>query len=435
MSSLAQRLLVRERGQPRNPVLAALDIGSSKITCLIGRRADAEDDVPVVAGVGVQASRGVKAGAAADLDALERSIRLAVEQAERAAGMAITDVVVGVSGPDLRSDVVRARLALGGKEVSAQHVAGVRAAALESFNSNGRDVLHASLLGYSVDGTSGIRDPLGMFADALTASFLIVSAPTAGLRNILQCISRAHLTVGSVVAAPYAAGLSVLVEDEAEQGAMVIDFGAGVTSAAAFMEGRLMHVETLPMGGARATSDLAQGLGTTSSAAERMKVLHGAVGLTEIDALEQVEGPRLGPDGRLEAATCARAELAQILRPRFEEILELMDMRLSKASSGSRPLPRRIVMTGGSSLIPSLRELAEDVFRAPVRLARPTLIRGLGDNYSSPAFASAAGLLRWGLVGLADAARSEGDKAGVRGGAEPGAGLFRRVGVWLKENF
>jgi cell division protein FtsA len=192
-----------------------------------------------------------------------------------------------------------------------------------------------------------------------------------------------------------------------------------------------VHVETLAMGGARATSDLAQGLATTYSAAERMKVLHGAVGLTEIDALEQVDSPRLGADGRLEAAQCARADLAQILRPRFEEILELMDMRLSKASSGARPLPRRIVMTGGSSLTPSLRELAEDVFRAPVRLARPTLIRGLGETYSSPAFASAAGLLRWELLGAPDAARTQGDKAGV----DAGAGLFRRVASWLQENF
>ena len=131
-----------------------------------------------------------------------------------------------------------------------------------------------------------------MFADTLTASFLVVSAPTAGLRNIVQCVSRAHLNPTAILAAPFAAGLAVLVEDEAEQGAMVIDFGAGMTSAAAFMDGGLIHVETLPMGGSRASSDLAQGLGTTFAAAERMKTLHGAVGLSEVAALEMVDAPK-----------------------------------------------------------------------------------------------------------------------------------------------
>ncbi len=429
MSSHAQRSLVRDRANGRNAVTAALDIGSSKITCMIARRAEATGDEPRMAGAGMQATKGVKAGAVVDLDALERSIRLAVEQAERAADQRITDVVVGISGPDLRSDVVRAKLPLNGREVTAQHVRDVRATALQSFQSGGREILHHAPLGYTVDNAAGVKDPRGMFADALTASFLVVSAPTSGLRNILQCVSRAHLTATAVVASPYAAGLAVLVEDEAEQGAMVIDFGAGVTSAAAFMDGGLIHVETLPIGGAKATSDLAQGLGTTFAAAERMKTLHGAVGLTEVAALEMVDAPKLGPDGRLESAQCARAELARILRPRIEEIFEIIDERLSKASAAGRPLPRRIVLTGGSSQLPCLRELAEEVFRAPVRLAKPANVKGLGETFSSPSFAAAAGLLRWDLTGVPDARGAE------RAGGQAGDGVFRRVTSWLQENF
>ena len=432
MSGLAQRSAVRDRNSGRaGGVMAALDIGSSKITCMISRRADATDGEPRVAGVGVHGTKGVKAGAVVDLDALERSIRLAVEQAERAAETRITEVVLGVSGPDLRSDVVRAKVALGGREILPQHVKDARIAALQGFQGQGREILHSAPLGFTVDGTGGIRDPRGMFAETLTASFLVVSAPTAGLRNIVQCVSRAHLAPSAILAAPFAAGLAVLVEDEAEQGAMVIDFGAGMTSAAAFMDGGLIHVETLPMGGSRASSDLAQGLGTTFAAAERMKTLHGAVGLSEVGALELVDAPRLGPDGRLEAHQCSRAEIAQVLRPRIEEIFELMDMRLSKASAAGRPLPRRIVLTGGSSQLPCLQELAEDVFRAPVRLARPANVKGLGETYSSPAFASAAGLLRWELMGGPDPSRGGLD----RGAVDPGAGLFKRVTGWLQENF
>jgi cell division protein FtsA len=431
MSSLTQRSHVRDRTHGRGAVMAALDIGSSKITCMIARRGDSTNGEPRVAGAGCQATKGVRAGAVVDLDALERSIRLAVEQAERAADLRITEVVLGVSGPDLRSDIVRAKLPLGGREVTPNHVRDVRAAALEGFQPQGREALHSAPLGFTVDGTAGIKDPRGMFADSLTASFLVVSAPTAGLRNIVQCVSRSHLDVSAILASPYAAGLACLVEDEAEQGAMVIDFGAGVTSAAAFWEGGLLHVETMPMGGSKATSDLAQGLGTTFAAAERMKIQHGAVGLAEVDALDMIEAPRLGPDGRLEAHQCSRADIAQILRPRIEEILELMDGRLSKASASGRPLPRRIVLTGGSSQLACLKELAEDVFRAPVRLAKPANVKGLGETYSSPAFAAAAGLLRWDLMGGPDPSRISGDRTA----ADQGGSLVRQVFGWVQKNF
>lgn len=431
MSSLAQRSYIRDRQQGRSPLLAALDIGSSKVTCMISRRAAAIDGKPLVAGAGCQSTRGVRSGAVVDMEALERSIRLAVEQAERAAELRVENVVVGISGPDLRSDTVKAKLPLNGREITAQHVRDVKQAALDSFNKSGREVLHSATLGYAVDSAHGVRDPRGMFANVLSVSMLIVSAPGPGLRNILQCVSRAHLTPTSVVAAPFASGLACLVEDEAEQGAMVVDFGGGVVSAAAFADGQLIHVETLQMGGAKATSDLAQGLGTTFAAAERLKIVSGAVGLSEVDALELVDAPRLGPDGRLEAWRCTRAELSHVLRPRIEEILELMDSRLSAASSAGRPLPRRIVLTGGSSLLPSIRELAEDVFRGPVRLALPANISGLGETYSSPSFSAAAGLLRWELIGAPDPLKPHAPRDAV----DSSAGILKRMTSWLQENF
>lgn len=430
MSSLALRSTAKDRSGGRTQTIAALDIGSSKVCCMIARHGEATGGDPHIAGVGVQTTRGVRAGAVTDLDALERTIRLAVEQAEREADTRIGDVVLGVSGPDLRADVVRSKLAVGGREVTPQQIKEVRAAALASFQAGGREILHSSPLGFTIDNTPGIKDPRGMFAEAMTASFLVVSAPSAGLRNIIQCVSRAHLGVNAVVAAPYAAGLSVLVEDEAEQGATVIDFGAGVTSAASFSDGGLIHLEALPMGGSRATSDLAQGLATTFAAAERMKLNHGAVDLSEVDALEMIEAPRLGPDGRLEFGQRARADLTQILRPRVEEIFELLDERLSRASAAGRPLPRRIVLTGGASLLTSIKELAEDVFRAPVRLAIPSNVRGLGETYSTPPFAAVTGLLRWRAQGGSDGSGLAGDSGKLAAGSVVG-----RIGTWMKQNF
>ncbi len=429
MSSLALRSSAKDRASGRVQTIAALDIGSSKVCCMIARYGDGTGGEPCITGVGVQTTRGVRAGAVTDLEALERTIRLAVEQAEREAETRISDVVLGVSGPDLRSDVVKSKLAMGGREITAQQVRDIRAAALQSFQAGGREILHSAALGFTVDSTQGVKDPRGMFAETLTASFLVISAPTAGLRNIVQCVSRAHLSVSAVVAAPYAAGLSVLVEDEAEQGATVIDFGAGVTSAAAFCDGGLIHLEALPMGGSRATSDLAQGLATTFAAAERMKMNHGAVDLSEVDALEMIEAPRLGPDGRLEFGQRARADLTQILRPRVEEIFELMDERLSRASAAGRPLPRRIVLTGGASLLTSIKELAEDVFRAPVRLAIPANVRGLGETYSTPPFAAVTGLLRWRALGGPDGSGKLDDTKMGRSGPIGG------IREWLKENF
>jgi cell division protein FtsA len=162
-----------------------------------------------------------------------------------------------------------------------------------------------------------------------------------------------------------------------------------------------------------------------------MKIHHGAVGLAESGALDMIEAPRLGPDGRLEAHQCSRADVAQILRPRIEEILELMDGRLSKASASGRPLPRRIVLTGGSSQLGCLKELAEDVFRAPVRLAKPANVKGLGETYGSPAFAAAAGLLRWDLMGGPDPLRTSTDRAA----SDHGGSLARQVLGWVQKNF
>lgn len=432
MSSLSSRVVMRDRSAGKSPYIAALDLGSSKIACLIAKRADAADGTVRVSGAGHQSSKGIKGGAVVDMDALERSIRLAVETAERAADVRISDVVIGVSGPQLSSDFVKADLHIGGREITATHVKEAVNAAIDSFGRPDRQIMHVTPLGFALDGAPGVKDPHGMFANKLTANVLVISGPSAPLKNIAQCVARAHLNPVAIIATPFAAGLSVLVDDEMEQGATVIDLGGGVTSAASFYEGSLIHLDSIPVGGGRASSDLAQGLGTTFAAAERLKTLHGAVTTTEVAAFDQVDAPRLGEDGRLEAAQTSKAELARILRPRFEEIFEIMEMRLSRASAKWRPLPRRIVITGGASQIPGIRDVAEDVFKSPVRLARPHLIKGLGETYETPAFSAAAGLLKWEASGGRGAVS---DVYGRMQDAVKNSGFLKRAALWLKENF
>jgi len=431
MSSLASRMKMREKLAGKPPFLAALDIGSSKVACLISKTSEGSKSVHVV-GAGHQLSRGVKNGAISDMDSLERAIRVAVEQAERAADARISDVVLGISGPNLKSNYLDGGVNVGNREITQMHVRDAINSALATFDAPDRQILHATPLGFALDGAGGVKDPRGMIATRLTVTMLVVSGPAAPLKNIAQCVSRAHLNPVSIVASPYAAGLSVLVEDEIEQGATVIDMGGGVTSAACFYEGNLIYLDSIPVGGSRASSDLAQGLGTTFAAAERLKTLHGAVALTQVQAFDVVDAPRLGEDGRLEAGTTSKAELTNMLRPRFEEVLELLEKRLSKASAQYRPLPRRIVLTGGASQMPGIRDVAEEVFRAPVRLARPARVTGLGETYQVPTFSAVSGLLKWEMTGGAGAVAPMLSKSR---GVSNGSSIIERATNWLRENF
>ena len=431
MSSLSSRALFSERLSGRSPYVASLDIGSSKVACLIARRSDCIDGYVQVSGAGHQVSKGVKNGQVVDMAALERSIRVAVEQAERSAGAEVSEIVIGVSGPKLKNQIISAEIDIGRREITDSHLQEVQAAALESFTQTNQEIAHASVLSYSVDDSDGIKNPEGMFARSLGVRMLLVHGPDAVLRNLAQCISRAHLTPTAMVDAAYASGLSVLVDDEFERGATVIDIGGRITSLASFYDGRLVSLDRLNAGGNHASADLSQGLGTTFAAAERIKTLYGAVSLTEIAAFELVDAPRLGADGRLEAAEASRSEIAQILRPRFEEILEIMAERLAKACQADRPLSRRIILTGGASQLPGMREVAESIFNSPVRMARPSArITGLGEAYETPAFAAAAGLLRWEIMGRPGFQPS----SICAQESEVAKGFFERATLWLRQN-
>ena len=304
-------------------------------------------------------------------------------------------------------------------------------AAQSSFSELDREALHAIPLDFSVDGLSGVKAPEGMIAKNLTANMLMVSAHSPAITNIAQCVMRAHLDIAGIVAAPFASGLGVLVEDEMEQGATVIDMGGGLTTMASFYDNAMIFLDAMPAGGLLASADLAHALGTTQAAAERLKTLHGAVGLSDISAFEKVDAPRLGEDGRLEAGQVSRSDLSTILRPRMEEILEIMEMRLSKASRDGRPLPRRIVLTGGACQLPGMRDVAEAVFRAPVRLARPYKVAGLGEMHNTSAFATIAGLLKWSAAGGYGA----GGEGAFGSEDEAEASLLRRATSWIRENF
>jgi cell division protein FtsA len=420
---------------PKRPaVVAALDIGSSKIVCLIARlkprpegqgRRGRTHTIEVV-GFGHGRARGMKGGAVADMNRAEEAIRRVVDMAERSAGAEIASVVVSVAGGRLASESFAASHRLPYPAVAEGDIGRVLdAASLHSIR-DGRAVLHSLPIGYRLDGASGIRDPRGMLGKVLAVDLHVVTADRPALTNLMLLVERCHLSVEGLIAAPYAAGLAVLAPDEAELGATVIDCGAGTTTVAAFTGGHCVHVDGVALGGRHITMDLARGLSARVSEAERLKTLHGSLIAGASDELDMVTVPVVGDD-RGSANAVSRAEIVRMVRPRVEEILELLAGRL-KAAGMLRAASRRVVLTGGASELAGLPELAAKMFGASVRIGRPLGITGLNEAAHGSAFAAAAGL----LVYPQFAGREHFEPR--RRHAE-NSGYLTRVGRWLKEAF
>lgn len=418
-------------------LVAALDIGCSKIGCLIARVEGEGEGALRLVGGGHQSSRGFEAGSITDMDALERAIRLAVEDAERQAGEAISDVIVGMSAPQLNARLVRGEIETGGREVTARDVRRVLAEAMARFATvpeagAEQDVLSSTPIAFAIEGADGVRDPVGMYTSRLGVLLNVVHAPSAVVRNLRQCIARAHLNVAAILPSATASALGTLIEDERENGAICLDLGAGLTAISVFINGVPAWFSRLAVGGSHITRDIAQGFGTTLAAAERVKTVHGQASCDVKAAEEWVDCPRLGDDGRLKAARLSRAQLAGIILPRIEETLELAAQRLEACPL--RPvLPRRIVLTGGASQLAGIREVAQRVLARPVRLARPVQAAKLGETFATPAFSTAAGLLSYAMAGLPDAGR--GGAASGSNGAQNGKGLVSRAYGWFRDNF
>jgi cell division protein FtsA len=290
----------------RAHVVSVLDIGLTKVVCIIARLTPRRESAVLpgrthnveVIGLGHQRSHGIKSGVIADLDAVENVVRLAVDAAERMAGLTVESLIVNVSAGRIGSDVYTASIDLGGQEVEAGDLRKVLIAAGQQSQGNDRAVLHSLPTGFSLDGERGIRDPLGMYGDVLGVDMHVVTAERAALRNLELCINRAHLTVEGVVATPYASGLAALVDDEVELGCAAIDMGGGMTTISVFAEGKLIHTDAIGIGGHHVTTDLARGLSTRIEDAERLKVVHGSAVANGADDREVVSVPPIGEDDR-----------------------------------------------------------------------------------------------------------------------------------------
>ncbi len=415
---------VRRRGG----LLAALDVGTTKVACFIAR-VDDDGGAPRLLGIGHHRSRGVRGGRVANPHEAESAIRTAVESAETMAGEHIDGVVVAVSGGTPESQRIDVELNVAGHEIRDADVRRILSWGRQQPSDPDRDLLHCIPVGYTIDETDGIIDPRGMYGERLGARIHLVSAAAAPLRNLTTVIERCHLDIDGRVAAPYAAGLASLVEDERDLGATVIDMGGGTTSVGVFQGGHVIHVGVVPIGGGHVTNDVAQGLSTPLATAERLKIMYGGTLASPADSRELLRVPQVGEDEDQPSLEIPRSVLVQIIRPRIEETLELVRAHL-EAAGVDRIAGRRAVLTGGASQMPGVREMAEQILDKQVRPGRPIRLRGLAESVAGPAFATCAGLLSHAIQEHVE--RPIADEAPRATGV---FGPVGRVGRWLKENF
>lgn len=418
---------VLHAGAVRSGVVAALDVGTSKVVCFVAR-VDNEGAVRVI-GIGHQVSRGMRNGSVVDLDATERAIRAAVEAAERMAGETVQRVFVSVSCGHPLSHTVGVEVPVEAQEIGDHEIRRVLDQGLARAEPGERAIIHAVPTSFSVDGTAGVGDPRGMAGRRLGLNMHIVTADAGPLRNVQIAVERALLGIDGMVISPYASGLATLVDDEMSLGVTLVDLGGGTTSIAVFQEGVLTFADVVPVGGQHVTNDIARGLATPTVQAERMKTLYGNALPSPLDERDLIDVPQVGESAAPEPNHVPRSALIGIIRPRIEETFEMVRERLHGAGV-ARKAGRRLVLTGGASQLPGIGELAGRILDKQARMGRPIGITGLAESTCGPAFAACVGLLIYAARGYSEALQPQASE-------EPSAavGGLTRIGRWLRQNF
>jgi cell division protein FtsA len=422
----------------KSTTLSVLDIGTSKIVCLVAQLQPIETletlrgrtHLARVLGIGHQRSLGIKGGVVIDLEAAEGAIRQAIHAAERMAKVEIQSVIVNLTGGRLASEHFEAHVGVRGP-VSPADVHRVLETASSHGLRPGRTVLHALPTGFSLDAQAHIVDPSGMIGEKLGVDLHVVTAEAAAARNLMLAVERCHVGIEAVIATPYAAGLSALVDDEAEMGCVVVDLGGGTTTVGVFANGHVVHVDAIAVGGHHITMDIARGLTTRVAVAERLKTLHGSCILSSSDDRDTITVPQVDDDERDVANHIPKSHLVRIIKPRVEEVLELVRDRLKSAGFAAQA-GRRVVLTGGGSQLVGLPELARRILHGQIRVGRPLGIKGMPEAARGPAFSAAVGLLVYPQVAHAEHFEPS---AGAWFAGTGTDGYLSRVGRWIRESF
>ena len=403
-------------------LVVGLDVGTSKV-CAIVAEVPAGGEIEIV-GIGYHPSRGMKKGVVINIESTVQSIRRAVEEAELMAGCQIHAVYTGIAGSHIRSLNSHGIVAIKDKEVTGSDVDRVIDAARAVAIPADQRILHILPQEFIIDNQEGIREPVGMSGVRLEAKVHIVTGAVSAAQNIIKCVRRCGLEVDDVILEQLASSEAVLIEDEKDLGVCLVDMGGGTTDIAVFSEGAIRHTAVIPIAGDQVTNDIAVALRTPTAHAEEIKIKY-ACALAQLAAADEtIEVPSVGdrPSRRL-----ARQTLAEVVEPRYEELLTLIQAELRR-SGFEDIVAAGMVLTGGSSKMEGLVELAEEILHMPVRIGHPHSMSGLADVVRNPVYATGVGLLQFGRRNVAE-----------RGADALSAGGFRavweRMKSWFQGNF
>ena len=413
-------------------IIAGLDIGSAKTTVVIAEAVGDRKSSPSlrILGVGQARTTGLRKGVVSDIEETTRSIKKAVEDAERMAGTKIDAIYAGIAGEHVRAMISKGIVAVNGEEISKADVDRANDVARAQQVPQDRELLHAIPQEYSVDKNQGIRDPIGMIGTRLETEMYLVTIGASPAMNLRKSVEKAGYRVRELVLEPLASALSVLTEDEKELGVGLVEMGAGTTDIAVFHEGKIRHLGTVNYGGNNVTSDIVQGIGVTQADAERLKERYGCAYEPLVDPTDVIQLPSTVAQGERHIP---REVLAHIIHQRMDEIFNLVLHEIQRAGYSQR-LSGGVVITGGAAAMEGVAELAADVFGTGVRIGSPSEnIGGLSDSVDAPRFATVVGLALYGAHRAA-AGFSPTSKHRVFAGA--GVDRFtKRLKTWLEDFF
>ena len=416
-------------------IIAGLDIGSSKTTALIAQAVGGGDSrsepTLKILGVGQARTTGLRRGVVSDIEETTKSIKKAIEDAERMSGIKIDTIYAGIAGEHVRAMISKGIVAVNGEEISKADVDRANDVARAQPVPQDRELLHAIPQEYSVDKNQGIRDPIGMIGTRLETEMYLVTIGASPAMNLRKSVERAGYHVQELVLEPLASALSVLTEDEKELGVALVEMGAGTTDIAVFHEGKIRHLGTVNYGGNNVTSDIVQGIGVTQADAERLKERYGCAYEPLVNPDDIIQLPSTVAQGDRQVP---REVLAHIIHQRMDEIFNLVLSEIQRAGFAQR-LNGGVVITGGAAAMEGVGDLAADVFGTGVRIGSPAEnIGGLSDSVDAPRFATVVGLALYGAhrsaAGFAPASGRQ------RAFAGPGVDKFtKRIRVWLEDFF
>ncbi len=403
-------------------LIVGIDIGTSKVLAIVGE-VGVDGELEVI-GVGHHPARGLRKGVVANIESTVQSIQRAVEEAELMAGCQIYSVFAGIAGAHINSFNSHGVVGIKDNEVTANDIERVIDAAKAMAIPNDQRILHVMPQDFIIDGQDGIREPVGMSGVRMEAKVHMITGAVSAAQNIVKCIRRCGLEVDDIILEQIASSESVLTEDERELGVCMIDIGGGTTDIAIFCDGAIRHTAVIPIAGDQVTNDIAVAFHTPTQAAEELKKKHGCTLVQLVDENQMIETPSMG--GR-PPRTLSRQNLAEIIEPRIEELLMLVQAELRR-SGFEELIGSGIVMTGGSSRIEGMIELAEEIFHLPVRLGIPNYSGSLSEVVKNPIYSTGVGLIQFGHANKSEV-RAISDQT------SPFKAVLERMKSWFKGSF